>query len=178
LTCIAGLVDKGIIYLGGDGAASTDTDTVAITNPKVFKNKKFLIGYSVSFRMGQLLQYKFNPPRQKKSQDDLTYLTTTFVDSVKNCFKDNEFNEENAGGQFLIGYKNNLYLIESTFHVLKTTYNYNAIGAGAYMALGSLFSTTDKEPLDRVQLALEAAAAFSTVVSAPFTVISSNKKCN
>jgi len=173
MTCIAGLVEDGVVYLGGDGAASTDTDKYAISNPKVFMNKNFLIGYSASFRMGQLLQYKFVPPKHRKSKNDLAYLTTDFIDYIKICFSNNEFDESNAdvGGDFLLGYKGNLYSIENTLHVLKSIHNFNAIGSGSSYAIGSMFSTKGQDPIKRIKMALDVASAFSPGVSPPFTIL-------
>ena len=57
MTCIVGLVDDGKVYMGGD-AASVDGYIVRTSAlSKVFRNGPFLIGYSTSWRMGQILQY-------------------------------------------------------------------------------------------------------------------------
>lgn len=156
--------------MGGDSAA-TDSDTiVTVTNPKVFKNGPFLIGYCNSFRMGQLLQYKFIPPKQGE-EPDISYIVTSFTDTVKKCLEDNSFDEKEEGINFLIGYKGNLYIMEPSFQILVSTNNFNAIGSGSDLALGALYATSKQKPRKRIQIALEAASKFNNRVAPPFIVI-------
>ena len=63
MTCIVGVVDNGKVYMGGDSAGVGGLCIETRKQPKVFRNGDFLIGYTDSFRMGQLLQYKMSPPR-------------------------------------------------------------------------------------------------------------------
>jgi len=172
MTCIVGLVENGIVYVGGDSAAS-DTDAVdVIINPKVFRNGDFLIGYTTSFRMGQLLQYKFSPPEHNRAEDtDIAYLITCFIDEVKKCFFDNSFGERGKGGTFLVGYNGNLYMVQSDFQVQQYAQDFCAIGCGENWAIGALYVTKGQNPRSRVVLALETASTFSNAVRPPFTVL-------
>ncbi len=177
MTCIVGLIDNGTVYMGGDSAASNSNLLLTVTNPKVFKNGPFLIGYTTSFRMGQLLQYKFIPPAKKENQTDISYMVTDFIDAIKKCFINNDFGkkEDNLsilGGSFLVGYNGKLYIIEDDFCVLLQKNNFSSVGAGYLTALGSLYSTEGMNPLDRIKIALNASNAFVPSVSPPYMIIS------
>lgn len=175
MTCIAGLVDNGRVYMGGDSAGVGNYDLVLRKDPKVFRNGPFLMGFTSSFRMGQLLRYHFRPPEIKPDDDMDEYLSTAFVDAVRSCLKDGGYarknNEEEEGGTFLVGYKDQLYVIESDYQVGKPLDGFAAIGSGAQIANGALFATRGLKPEERVRTALEAAERFNAAVRAPFTIL-------
>ena len=56
MTCIAGLIEDGNIWIGGDSAAVTHYRMMKRADTKVFINGPFLIGFTSSYRMGQILQ--------------------------------------------------------------------------------------------------------------------------
>ena len=60
MTCIVGLVDNGKIYMGGDSAGVSNLDIRIRADQKVFKTGEFIMGFTSSFRMGDLLKYDFN----------------------------------------------------------------------------------------------------------------------
>ena len=91
MTCLIGLVEDGKVYMGGDSAAVTGYDTRQAKAPKVFENGEFLMGYTTSFRMGQLLQYHLTIPKQTSHESDMSYMVTTFIDAVRDCFKNQGF---------------------------------------------------------------------------------------
>jgi ATP-dependent protease HslVU (ClpYQ) peptidase subunit len=172
-TCIVGLVDDGRVYIGGDSAATGDTSSCVRKDPKVFMNGDCLIGFTQSFRMGQLLRYKLQIPYQE-CEDDLEYMATSFVDAVKDCFDDNgfEFDTETAtSGSFLVGYKNTLYIVDIDYQVGISADPYYCIGCGADLALGAMYATEGQPAMQRITTALEAASKFSTNVLPPFVIL-------
>jgi hypothetical protein len=175
MTCIVGLVDRGSVYIGGDSAGVAGLHLSLNAAPKVFQNGPFLMGYTSSFRMGQLLQYAFDPPVRTVSQDVYAYMVTTFVDSVRECLKGGGYarknNEEEEGGTFLVGYEGRLFTIEDDYQVHETVGGYHAVGCGAPYALGSMHVTGYMTPEHRIRMALETSAHFSAGVRAPFTVL-------
>lgn len=176
MTCIVGLMDNGKVYMGGDSAGVSGLDLTIRADEKVFRNGDFLMGFTSSFRMGQLLRYKFKPPVQPDDMDDYEYMVTLFVDEIRQCLKEGGYarnnNGEESGGTFLVGYKGQLYIIDSDFQVGKPLDNFAACGCGDLIALGSLYSTQDLKPELRVQMALEASERFSAGVRAPFKIMS------
>lgn len=173
MTCIAAIKDGDSIYIGGDSAGVAGLSVCERADSKVFNNGPFIMGFTSSFRMGQLLKYKFRAPKQTTEQKDHEYLVCDFIDSVQKCFAENGFGERGRGGCFLLGYNKNLYHIDSDFQVGIPSVGYDAVGCGSDLALGSLHSTAGliKDPEKRIMMALEAAAKFSGGVMAPFLIV-------
>lgn len=179
MTCIVGLAHEGVVYIGGDSAGVADDWGLTVrADSKVFQNGPFLIGFSSSFRMGQLLRYAFEPPVHAEGVSVEKYMATTFVDAVRDCLKAGGYahkeNEVEAGGVFIVGYRGRLFQIDSDYQVGVSADPYTAIGCGALIALGSLYATERRGVVarSRVTLALEAAERHSAGVRGPFTVLS------
>jgi len=178
-TCIVGYNDKKnkILYIGGDSAGVAGTDIRIRKDEKVFRNGNVIFGFTSSFRMGQLLRYKLEIPKQNKEQSDYEFLVTDFVDAVRKCLKNNGYikikDNEEIGGTFIIGYKNNLYCIEDDFQVEQLYDNFMATGCGEDYALGCLYGIKDVDIFIKSKIikALESASYFSGGVSAPFNII-------
>jgi len=185
LTCIVGIkTDKGVI-IGGDSAGSSGHFTHGRRDPKVFRTGEFLMGFTTSFRMGQLLLCSLSVSEQTSKQDDYTFMVTTFVDAVRDCLKDGGYatkeSEGEHGGTFLVGYKGELYFIDSDYQVGKCIDDYTAIGCGEEIAHGALYILDNDigfngDPKQCVEVALEAAAKFSGYVSAPFLIMDESGK--
>lgn len=171
MTCIVGLVNKGKVYIGADSCGSNGFTKEIRVEPKVFKNGEFLIGCTSSFRMIDLLKWKFNPPTIKDGDNLHKFLCTEFVDSVRKLFVDNGYavtNEDWKSGTFLVGVKGRLFKIEADFQVAE--YDYMACGSGEYHALGSLYSSPLNSPVKNLTKALEAASHFVISVNPPFII--------
>jgi ATP-dependent protease HslVU (ClpYQ) peptidase subunit len=175
MTCIVGLIDGKSVIVGGDSAGVEGYLTEARMDAKVFRNGPFLLGFTSSFRMGQLLRFKLNPPQPAVGQDVFEFMATTFVDAVRECLKAGGFarkeNEVESGGRFLVGYTGRLFLIDSDYQVGEPLDGYTAVGCGNELALGALFATDGLPADERVLLALQAAARYSTGVRAPFEIL-------
>ena len=173
MTCIVGLEQNGIVYIGADSAAVAGYTINPVVHPKVGRNGNVLIGYTTSFRMGQLLQYKLTVPKQSKSMDDIVYMVGPFMDAVRECLKESGYltvnNNYETGGTFLVGYKGALYHISSDLSITRSANGFDACGCGEAFALGAL-SVAIGRPKDKILLALEAASKFSTGVCGPFVV--------
>ena len=174
MTCVVGLVQKGRVYMGVDSAAVQGWTRRASQVSKVFRRGPFLMGYTTSFRMGQLLEHHLNVAAQTDKQTDMGFMVTTFIEAVRVLLKEKGFTkiESNTekGGQFLVGYRKHLYTIESDFQVGHLIEEYDAIGSGADFALGALKALQREAPALRVRRALEIAAHFNMGVCAPFTM--------
>lgn len=178
MTCIVGYVDNDKIYMGADSAGSNGYSYQIREDKKVFINKNMIFGFTSSFRMGQLLQYSLNIPDHDPRDSDFKYLCTTFMDSVIDCFKSKGFasikDGEVSGGNFLLGYKGNLYEIQSDYQVGKVMEPFASVGCGEDYAKGALYAlknNTDLTPKQKILLALDAAQANSTGVKGPFNVL-------
>lgn len=181
MTAVAGIVENGIVWLGGDSAGVGGLSLQTRSDPKVFRNGESVIGYTTSFRMGQILEHHLSLPVPFEGENGMGYMVKRFVPAVKSVLKEHGFgttqNGRDEGGTFLIGYRGELYEIESDYQVARVRQSYHAVGCGMDLSLGSLFSTAKSKmkPRERIQLALEAAAEFSAGVRPPFTIISSKR---
>jgi ATP-dependent protease HslVU (ClpYQ) peptidase subunit len=179
MTCIVALRHQGKVYLGGDSVACDGDRIQLVARPKVFQLGEFLIGFTDSFRMGQLLEFNLEVPASAEP-DDLRYMVRTFVPAVQRCFENGGFgrNQEGelAGGCFIVGYRGNIYVVHSDYQVNQYTDEYIAIGAGYQYALGSIEScmrmVPNLQPEQAVEEALRVATKFSPFVRGKFTVIS------
>ena len=180
MTCIVGLIDGKKVWMGGD-SAGVDPDALSIATckmPKVFKVGKFVIGFSVSFRMGQLLQYKLKPPKHPPDMDTYEYMVKHFVEAVRRCFGDgglgnNGDDNNSSGGNFLVGYQGRLFLVLADYTVFESSEPYAATGCGGEYAVGALHGASGRStPEARILKALKAAEHHSAGVRGPFTVVS------
>ena len=187
MTCIVALQHRGDIYVGGD-SAGIDEDSSEIrtrADEKVFvkccdsvRAQMMIIGFAGSFRVGQLLRYALEVPEHSKNKSDMEYLVVDLIDSIRSMQKDkgamtkiDELEEHDS--EFIIGYKGEIYVIESDFQVGRPVENYAAVGSGAQAALGAMYATQNMKmsPENRVTLALSASAEYSPGVREPFSVI-------
>ena len=181
MTCIVCVRHRGILYFGGDSISVSSYNKTINRDSKVFKRQRILFGTTGPLRLRNLLQYRLEIPEYLASESDpMTYLTHGFLDAVKECFKDNGFEQEEKGrhrfeGRFLLGFEDEFYEIGSEYDICRPAGSYCAIGVGEEYAYGSLHATEQMsmEPLQRLQMALEAAACYNTDVAGPFTFVTS-----
>lgn len=178
MTAIAAIAEDGKVYMGGDSAGVGGLSLTVRRDVKVFKNGPFIMGFTTSFRMGQLLHYAFEAPEHPDKMSDECFLSTVFIDAVRKCLKDGGYAEvdknQESGGTFLLGYKGILYRIGGDYQVGISACDFDAVGCGHDLCKGSLHATHsyDIKPERRIKMALEAAEAFSAGVRGPFTVLS------
>ena len=174
MTCIVALKHNGKIYMGADSAAVAGYSVNKMANPKLFKIGDMLVGYTSSFRMGQLLEHKFCPPLNERDSD-YAYMVIDVVEEVRKLFKDfgyaNVENNEETAGTFIIGYRGELYKMSLDYSVLQFDRDYMATGCAQDIALGALYTGADFPPRMRLTQALSAAAEFSAGVCEPFTFL-------
>jgi ATP-dependent protease HslVU (ClpYQ) peptidase subunit len=182
MTCIVAIAQNGTVYMGSDHAASDDKSgwVMSRKEPKVFKVGQYGIAFTDSFRMGQILQYNWTPPKYTPTKTNSgldKFMRTKFIDSVKAAFKEHGFGDiggtdEDTGGIFIVGLEGRIFVVDEDFHVGENVVNYMAEGSGGMFALGALHATKNqKNPKMRLKLALEAASEFSMSVAPPFTYI-------
>jgi len=174
MTCIVAVELEGKVYMGGDSAAASGWDIHVIDFKKVFRNGEFLIGYTTSFRMGQLLEHELTVPKQE-TESDIHYMITKFVPAIRELFKTAGFTKidsnKEEGGLFLVGYKGKVYRVDSDFQILRHTGGLYAIGCGYAYALGSLMTNVSSNTEQKIITALEVTGIFSNGVCAPYYVV-------
>lgn len=181
MTCIVGLLDNGKAYMGADSLCSNGYTGKVNKNKKLFKlsnQKDILVGYTSSFRMGQLLQYStglFDELSLLKNEVDEKYMVNNFIPNVKKLFKDGGYDKNDQGGNFLVTFKDKLYEVQCDYSILEPSNGFASVGCGEDFALASLETTKDLEmnPIDRIKKALECAEKYSVGVGRPFYIINS-----
>lgn len=180
MTAIAGFCEGGKVWIGGDSAGVSGYDLCVRSDPKVFVKGEFAFGFTTSFRMGQLIRYSLTIPEKPFGVTNHEYMATLFVDALRKCLKDGGFavkdKEREEGGQFLVGYRSKLYLIDYDYQVMEPDDIYAACGCGAQVVRGALFAVFALRNVmsgrDAVLLALKAAERCSTGVRGPFSIVS------
>ena len=175
MTCIVGLLDKGNVYMGADSAGVAGYGLTIRADEKVFINGGFIMGFTSSFRMGQLLRYSLKPPRYHPDVDLFEYMVTLFTEGIRKCLKDGGFaekkDEKERGGTFLVGFRGELFKIEGDYQVGMPAQSFDSCGCGEDIALGSMYSNSHLPPTERITQALEAAEQFSAGVRRPFNIL-------
>ncbi|MFH1635834.1 MAG: hypothetical protein ABIG63_17720 [Chloroflexota bacterium] len=182
MTCIVGLVTEKKVYMGSDSAGSDGFTYSIRQEPKVFRRPgdrgEMIIGYTTSFRFGQLLEHALEVPIQPKNMDDHKYMVTSFMNAIRKCLKDGghitKKDEVERGGTALIGYHGKLWQMERDLQIALSPTMGDAIGSGVYAAMGALhiLSGLALAPEKKIKRALEVAEACVTTVKGPFKIIS------
>lgn len=175
VTCIVGIETPDGVLIGGDSAGVAGYDLSIRADTKVFRRDDYVMGFTSSFRMGQLLRYAGHLPRLDTWDVD-AFMATRFVDAVRELLKAGGYVKTEggveSGGCFLVGVGHRLYLIGTDFQIGRAVDGYNAVGCGADIALGSLYATRNGNlHRSRAESALEAAAHFSAGVAGPFHLV-------
>lgn len=177
MTCVVGLVQGGLVHLGADSAGVAGLSLTVRADGKVFRNGEYVMGFTSSFRMGQLLRYKLEPPAP--TSDLERFMATTFIDAVRAVLKEGgwamKYSEQESGGCFLVGVRGRLFEIDSDYQVGEPAVGFSAVGCGQDIALGALYATDGQPVKKRLRTALEASERFSAGVRGPFSYASTKK---
>lgn len=174
MTCIVGITKNGVLCIGGDSAGVSHYSISQRLDKKVFRNGEFIIGFTTSYRMGQLLQYKFTPPPYDDRVDVMKYMVCDFIDGIRVCLKEGGFTTIDSGvetgGQFIVGFRSRLFKIDSDFQVGEVKSGMLTAGCGEQYALGAMHATKETNPDKIVTEALAVAEKLSAGVKAPFII--------
>lgn len=178
MTCIVGYSHMGKVYIGGDSAGLSGWGLTVRKDPKVFANGPCIMGFTSSFRMGDLLRYSLVVPERHPDEDIDKWMRTTFVDAIRGCLKTGGYAEKEKeaeiGGEFLVGYMGRLFKVQSDYQVSEALDPYDATGCGEEFAKGAMAAMIrvgSDLPEDTVRMALEITERNCAGVRAPFTVV-------
>ena len=188
MTCICAIEHKGSVYIGGDSAYSDDNmiSTTAF-NEKVFIIENMIIGVCGSLRTMQVIKHGLKLPLKKDpAQTDMSYLVIDFVDSLRKLLKDkaslatDDNCESLPDTGFLLGDGKKIFEVDTDMQVVRPVDGYAAMGSGAQVALGSLYTTKhnqDLTPEEKITIALESASHHTCHVRPKFHILRlSNKR--
>lgn len=185
MTCIVGLLDNGVTYMGGDSCASNDWITTSIKQKKVFKlqdTNNAIIGFSGAMRDLNLLQYATGLIDKRDEPDiNYKYIVTKTIPQIIKLFSDNGRNESDKNmnsmySYFLIGYKDKLWRVQFDYGVYESNDNYEACGSGELYADGALeiLKDMDISPIEKIHKALQVATKYTPGVEPPFYIVNTN----
>lgn len=174
MTCIVAKIHKGKVHMAGDRLGSNGfiKEEYPLIK-KVFKNEDFLMGYTSSFRMGQLLKYSWTPPKKSLDDTDDKYIFMTVPESILSLFESGKFGHKDktdyTAGNFLFGWKGRLFEMQDDMSVMEHEHM-AAVGSGSYHALASLRTLAiigwhDDNPEAALRTAIQVASEYQVGVS-------------
>jgi len=170
MTCIAGIAHNGTVYIGGERSAADDVSITTLAVPKVCIKGDWIYGYAGSYGIGQLMDLVTLPPAGK---NPYITLRTVVVERLKETISlySREAEKDNDTC-WLVGSGGRLFEFHhSDFSVIEVTTT--AIGSGANLALGSLYTTQDWKNQDkRIHTAISAAITYSPTCQGPIDTFS------
>lgn len=181
MTCIVGVEHKGVVWLGGDSAATDGAlNTTIIKDPKVFLRDGVGFGVCGLPKVMDALAHAIKLPKQKMGTDR-AFLVSELVPAIRDGLEKLDCVIKHHGESFfegavLIAYRGKLYELQGNFQLVHSAAGYASVGSGSALALGSLAATTSvKDPKQRVLKALEVSTK-NAGVKPPFVVIKVKKK--
>jgi ATP-dependent protease HslVU (ClpYQ) peptidase subunit len=180
LTCIVAFKTiEGHSVIAGDFMASNGHNFAKVANSKVFnKSENCAVGYTSSFRMGQILEHYWTLPARMCDQELDSYVNVTVVESLRAVFSKYGYGIkdgiEDLGGNFILLYEDRIYEVQYNYSVLDYDSEIISIGSGSDAAQGALYallpvSTADLDNL--LAKVFEATSLVTATVSPEFSYI-------
>jgi ATP-dependent protease HslVU (ClpYQ) peptidase subunit len=184
MTCIVGVAQGGVVYMGGDSAIVRG-DAYTSTREKVFRaaGGRLLAGASGGVRCVQVAKLaiasSFSAATEIVPGNEMEFVIKNFVGVLREALErggclGKKDGEEYAAREtsWLVGINGRLLFIDSYFSVGERDTGVDAIGSGLKYALGSLWESRGLKlrPDSRILRALEAAAHFDEHVRPPFYI--------
>jgi len=171
VTCIVGIVKDDTVYIGGDRSVSDGTSVMSLSTPKIYIRDEWIYGYAGSLGIGQIMQI-IDIPILKKDDDPFMVLRMDMVDAFKSMMDNQGISiDDDNDTDILIGCRGRLFEFSPadwSVAEMKET----SIGSGGNFALGSLYTSIDKDPIDRIGLAIGAAITYSPTCQGPIDILS------
>lgn len=170
MTCVVAIKDGNKIWMGADDMITTGSDYYMLGYNKIIKRNNMLIGLAGNLHIMQLIQCGFFPKlQQTDKQNDLEYLVMTLAQELRKmlekfkAFDKDKEDDETPSVEMLIAYRGKIYKITDDLCVLEAEQNFQAIGTGHAIAMGSLLTTKGMPEIDpekKLRLALKTAASY------------------
>lgn len=168
MTCIVALSHDNNIYMGGDRSASDGDSIVSMSRPKINIKDQWIFGYAGNIGLGQLIEF-ISFPTLKEDDDPYMILRLHIVEELKR-YIETHGDAESDDAHWLIGCKGRLFELSSDgWGVIEV--NQSSIGSGTPYALGSLYTSIDNDPIDRIGMALGSAITYSPTCQAPVDIL-------
>lgn len=146
MTAIVGMVwNDGSVWIAGDSAGVDGHYQLMVRrDPKVFRRGDLVIGFTTSYRFGQVLRFASRMPKstaKRWTRHPGKYLIQAWVPWARKSLDDagwlKKRDEREEAGQLLVAVGGRLFCIDSDWQVGETISGPMAIGAGGALALGA-----------------------------------------
>ncbi len=189
MTCIVGMEFEGKVLLAGDIQGTGGNNKIIHTQAKVFRRNGIVIGYTTSYRFGQLLEHVLpDPVPPEKDTEIYRWLVTVLIPNIRKVMKeelglqadDDGSGYKIPGGEALIGVRSQLWYLQDDFSVLRSVEGFSAVGSGYEYALGSISTSlnmlgkkkpTMKDVESILRLAVTAAGTYSPSVGTSSVIV-------
>lgn len=163
MTCIVAAVRNGIGVMGSDSLGSNGQTKNEYLHGKIVSKeiptleggKPILMGFTSSFRLGDLIRHSLTPP--VFSGDAYEWMVSSFIPRLKADLKDAEYDVKGNGCNFLVIIDNRVFEVQDDFSVLEAANGYASVGSGEVVALGAMFTLKNHSALEIAKSGLEAA---------------------
>jgi hypothetical protein len=191
MTCVVGFSDGNTIIFGADSAAagggpetSAAGEIYTPAEPKVFPCGAYLLGVCGSYRVAQVLRHRAELPEMPAATEDLErFLVRDLLPALAATIEAAAIAGTRPGYlgdqvAILLGIRGRLWTVCSDLTLLPES-GFGALGSGRHRAYGALYALDAagvEGPRRRLEIALEAAAAYTSDVRPPWHFVSSEDK--
>ena len=168
MTSIVGIAHEGVVYIGGERGISDNDVILSMSRPKIGVRGDWIYGYAGDLGIGQLM-HVIDLPIVEDKDDPYLLIMNELIYTLHERI-DKFINNDEPQADFLIGCKGRLFELDTSAWGIAEVQE-TAIGSGSQFCLGSLYSSIDKDPIDRIGLALGASITYSTTCQGPIDIL-------
>jgi ATP-dependent protease HslVU (ClpYQ) peptidase subunit len=171
MTTIAAIQGESWLAFAAESADTYGDQKFVGKGDKVVERNGVLMGCAGEAYLCQLITTRFAPPKRVAKMPNENYLNELFIPSLKNHLTTHATIDEKTELEMLVGVRNEIYTIDSSFAWLYDKRGIYAIGSGGRIALGALavrpFPTNLKTAQRHLKNAVEIACAYDTNSAPP-----------
>jgi ATP-dependent protease HslVU (ClpYQ) peptidase subunit len=145
MTTLAAIQGDGWTVIGCDSRASDeDGRYMDLATPKIINNNGVLIAVSGASRGGNITQFGWKPPKPRATDNLDTFMTKTFIPSMRKAFQDAGFEGKEDGdaafhdSNLLVSVRGVIYPIFNDYSWDREARRVYYAGSGGDIALGAL----------------------------------------
>jgi ATP-dependent protease HslVU (ClpYQ) peptidase subunit len=176
MTCIAGLVHEGDVYLAADSEMTWGNGTHSVDD-KIITKGDLAIAMCGLAAEAAAVKHRLTLPDlpEDESKHDF-WLYVSVPDAIRKCFHDagileNNSGQATSGGNYIIGWRGRLVSMCSLGGTYPADRGYVANGSGGAVATGALCVLGDESPKKRLRKAVQAACLWSRGVGGKVHVV-------
>ncbi|ASV44484.1 hypothetical protein PBI_SCTP2_469 [Salicola phage SCTP-2] len=136
MTCIIGAEIDDMVLIAGDIQGTSVNKKTVHTHPKTFNVGDIGIGFTSSYRFGQILEHNLETVYLPDDKSQIyPWLVKKLIPEIKSTLEKNGYTE---GGVCLLGLHGELWKLQSDYSVIRSVNGFDAVGSGDEYALAAL----------------------------------------